>query len=1032
MLSFEKEAESFIEVPALEVAAQMLAADKSNIDGPYGVPADMLGQTVAHYRIIEKLGGGGMGVVYKAEDTELKRFVALKFLLDAAPGGNAGAGINESAGGFDRQALERLQREGRASSALDHPNICTVYEVNQYEGSPFIVMQFLTGQTLKQVIDGKSLPIEQILELGIQIADALEAAHSAGIIHRDINPANIFVTQRGETKILDFGLAKLSQDNQAAPQLPGNFASAQQGDAPASSGNFNATSMALGTAAYMSPEQVRREKLDARTDIFSLGLVLYEMATGRQAIPIGTTEDAYTAFLSGALPPPCELNTSLPPELQRIIGKATEKDREHRYQTAAELRGDLRRLKRSLETASFAPVASKPIRGFLARNRRAISVVAVCAVVAASGYSYLHYRAIQKRKLTAHDTVVLADFTNNTGDSVFDDSLKQALQLQLEQSPFLTLLPASNVRRVLRLMNRPPDTKVTGNVAREVCLRAGSKAVLAGLISSLGSHYFLSLDAVNCQTGASLNSVQIEAESRDKVLNALDVAATKLRNTLGESLASIQKYDMPLQQVTTTSLEALQAFSVGLKIGSAKGPEASLPYFKKAIYLDPKFALAYAQMGTEYSYLSDFANASASITKAYEFRDRISEREKFFVESHYYTLVTGELDKGAQLYKRWMRAYPRDSPPYAGLAYVQSTLGQHENNIQYSTEALQLFPEQGNNYSNLVDAYLNLNQFDKAREALQLAQARKIESPLIPPVSYALAFLTGDVAQMESDLKAAMGKGGLEGAMLALQADTEAYYGRLSNARDFTRRAVKSARRSGDDDSAAGFEVVAALREADFGYTRQARRDVQSALSHNPSQTARILGAMALARAGDTARAQTIAQSLNQEYPLNTMLNVYWLPAIHAAVELDRRNPQKAIHLLETEIPYDLGTPVTPTFEAFCPVYIRGLAYLAAGQGAQAAAEFQKILDHPGIIVNYPLGALAHLGLARAYALQAGMLTSAARQRSKESPATIALADPAALAKARAAYQDFFNLWKDADPDIPVLKQAQAEYRMLQ
>jgi serine/threonine protein kinase/Flp pilus assembly protein TadD len=1026
MLTFAKDAEDFIEVPAIELAARMLAEHELGADSTDEAPLDLTGKMVFHYRILERLGGGGMGVVYKAEDTKLRRFVALKFLLGAVPAIGPTSIDQIGAGRYDDQALELLQREARAASALDHPNICTIHEVGEHGESPFIVMQFLSGQTLKQVIDGKPLPIEQILEVGIQIADALEAAHSAGIIHQDIKPANIFITQRGEAKILDFGLAKLSLESQAAPEWIQNPLPSQHGDALASRSSLTVTGMALGTVAYMSPEQVRGEKLDVRTDIFSFGLVLYEMATGRRAIP----EDVFHTLLSGALPPPCELNTGLPHELQRIIGKAMGKNRGHRYQTAADLRDDLRRLKRGMETAYSFP-AIRSIKTFVVRRRWTVAILAVCAVVASSAYAYLHYRALQKRKLTAQDTIVLADFTNTTGDPTFDGSLKQALRLQLEQSPFLRLLPDQNVRKELHFMNRPPDTRLTADVAQEVCLRAGSKAVLAGLISSLGSHYVIGLDAVSCQTGDSLGSEQIDAASRDKVLAALDEAATKLRGRLGESLPSVEKYDARLAQVSTNSLEALRALGKGLQAEAGGDSGAAIPHFKQATELDPNFAVAYASLGVSYFNLQQTDNARQALEKAYDLRSRTSEMEKLFIETNFYMLATGDLEEARQAYETWKSVYPRDPVVYAGLGIVNLELGRHVESAADFREGLRLDPDNTLLYLNLSNEYMNLNQMNSAGEVLRRAQAKRT-NPLAIQNNYNLKFLAGDTAGMQEELAAAMGQPGLEAEMLAVQADTEAYHGRLSSARAFTQRAMESARRSGDDDGAAGFAVVGALREADLGLLQLARVQIPPSLLKSSSQVVQRLAALALARAGEAGPALSMADELGREFPSDTLVHEYWLPTIRAAAELGRGNPQKAIELLEVTQPYELGNPQTPTNQNLYPMYIRGLACLAAGEGTQAAVEFQKILDHSGLAMNYHLGALAHLGLGRAYALEAGVPIATARQRGKEPPAAVASADPAALAKARAAYRDFFDFWKDADPDIPSLKQAQAEYRMLE
>jgi serine/threonine protein kinase/tetratricopeptide (TPR) repeat protein len=1032
MLAFAKDTDDFIEVPAIELAAQMFAEQEAGTDSGSGGLLDLSGKMVSHYRILEKLGGGGMGVVYKAEDTKLRRFVGLKFLLGAVPGSGPAGATEEGAARYDSHALELLQREARAASALDHPNICTVYEVGEHDDSPFIAMQFLSGRTLKQLIDGKPLPTEQILDLGVQIADALDAAHTAGIIHRDIKPANIFITQRGEAKILDFGVAKLSLESQSVPEtLPDSMPSRPRG-ASASHGTFTVSGVAIGTVAYMSPEQVRRERLDARTDIFSLGLVLYEMATGRQAIPAKTNEDAFTATLSGAPLAPCKVNQAVPHELEQIIGRATEKDRERRYQTAAGLREDLKRLKRSVEAASWVPTI-RSIKNFAVRKRRAIAISAACVVVGAFAYVFLHHRALQKRKLTAQDTVVLADFTNTTGDSIFDGSLKQALRLQLEQSPFLQLLPGREVRKELRFMNRPADTGLTGKVAQEVCFRSGSKAVMAGLISNLGNHYFIGLDAVNCQTGDLLGSERAESASRDKVLAALDEAAARLRGRLGESSPNVQKYDARIGQASTSSLEALLAYSRGTQKGDRGNWNAAIPLFQRATELDPNFALAHYALAVAYNNLGRTGEAHQAMEKAYDLRTRTSERERLSIESNYYVLVTEDLDRARQAFQMFKSVYPRDSFADAGLGMINFELGRLEESAADYREALRLGPGTIAEYAGLFEAYTSLNQTNSAREVLRQAHAMNMNDVEFIPSEYNLEFIAGDPAGMQRDMAAAMGKPEIEPAMLAVQADTEAYHGRLANARDFTRRGVESARRTGDDDSAAGFEAVAALREADFGALLQPRALIQPSLLKSKSQVARQLAALALARAGEPNAALQVANALDHEFPSDTVLHGYWLPAIRASAELDRGNPQEAIQYLQVTKPYDLGIPLEPTNSNFYPVYIRGLAHLAAGEGIQAAVEFQKIIDHPGVVVNYHLGALAHLGLARACALEAGASTVPVRHSHEAAHSDAAASpNPELLAKSRAAYQEFFNLWKDADPDIPILKQAQAEYLQLQ
>jgi serine/threonine protein kinase/tetratricopeptide (TPR) repeat protein len=1005
LLAYHRDAKDFLEYPPLELAASLLPKGDSTPDYSSDSDCDpMIGKTVSHYRILENLGAGGMGVVYKAEDTKLGRFVALKFLPGAALG--LSSRLSDDTG-MNRQALERLQREARASSALDHPNICTVYEVDQHEGSAFIAMQFLAGNTLRQEINGSPLPAQRMVDLGIQVANGLEAAHAAGIIHRDIKSANIFVTRRGEVKILDFGLAKSAARGAAQSEVaPGN--GHPQSDSGASLPGQPALageSAALGTASYMSPEQILGQPVDTRTDLFSFGVVLYEMATGRLPFQGQTPEAILDGILHQKPALPSESNPGLPGNLGRIIGKAIEKDRDLRYQTASELRDDLRQIQ--------PPPAPALQNGRLSRTKRYWLLIALITVIAtASTWVYFHLRRRAQARLGVQDAIVLADFSNTTGDGVFDETLKQALRVQLEQSPLLNVLSDQKVAQQLRYMGRPRDTRLTADVAREVCLRSGGKAMLTGSISSLGSHYVLGITVVNCQTGDSLASEQVEADNRERVLWAVDQVSTKLRARLGESLSSIQKYDAPVEQATTGSLEALRSYSLGVKTRLTEGDKGALPLFARATELDPGFAMAYARMGNGYFNLGQGAAADAAIRKSYELHGNVSERERLFIDSHYYMIVTGELDKAVSLLELWQQIYPRDQVTYTDLGIMYAVLGQYEKDLAEQTAALQLDPGSGIVYANLAGAYRELNQLDKSEEVLAQAQARKISGSLLLPALYNLAFLRGDSEAMKRQVAGAMGQPQSEGLLLGLQADTEAYYGHSVKARKFTQQAVEAALRASQTEAASGFQLEQAFREGEFGNLRQARKDLATALATDPKQEASALAALALARTGETERAIAMAHDLNRQTPLDTVLNSYWLPTIYAAVELNRGRPAKAIELLQACGPYELGVQQVPTSGALFPVYLRGLAFLGEGQSAQATVEFQKMIDHSGIVRNFPLGALARLGLARAEA--------------------IATKDSAARARAKSDYQAFLVSWKDADPDIPILKEARAEYGKLQ
>ncbi len=948
----------------------------------------MIDRTISHFRIVEKLGAGGMGVVYKAVDTRLERPVALKFLPENTE--------------QDTQALERFRREALAASALNHAGICTIYDIGEAEHRPFIAMEFIDGETLRHHIHGQPLALEEILNLGMQIADALDVAHAGGIIHRDIKPSNVFVTKRGQAKVLDFGLAKLV----ATDVLPLDPDATPTTSSRGSQESVSIVGVISGTPAYMSPEHVRGDDLDARADIFALGLLLYEMATGKQAFGGRTGGAIIEAILTRKPAAVQTVNPALPAQLEEIINKCMEKDREKRYQTAAEVRADLLQLKRVSESGQVitqtVSVAGSPHIGW----KPIVAGGAVLVTLLGVG-GWLYSR--RAHALGQSDTIVVADFVNKTGDPIFDDTLRQGLAAQLQQSPFLSLVPDQKIQQTLKQMGKPADTKLSPAIAADLCTRAGSTAYLSGTISNIGSEYVIGVSAVNCQTGDSLAQEQVTASGKENVLKALGTASTALRAKLGESLKTVRKLDTPIEQATTPSLEALQAFSLGRKMMQGKGDYAgAMPQFQHAIQLDPNFAMAHAMLGTSYHNIGEKMLAAQNTRKAYELRGRVSGWEKFYIESHYYHFVTGDLEKARQTYELWAQIYPREQVPPNNLGEIFMMVGQHEKALAGYKQALQNSTDSVT-YGNIVMANIHLNRLAEAQKTAAEAQGKGFDSGSMHQYLYEIAFLKSDAAGMKEHVSWSMGKPGVENLMLSMEAGTAAYQGKLETARELSRKAETSANRAGEREMAAGCAAAAALWEALYGNIAKARERVYGTLALSNGRDAQYVAALALALNGDEGGARVLLEDLEKRFPEDTIVRFNYAPTLRAQLALvDPNGAAKAIEGLAVASPYELGIPGSSAFWTnLYPVYVRGEAYLAAHQGAQAAAEFQKIVDWPGVAVNEPIAALAQLGQARAYV------------------------ESGDVRKGREAYDRFFALWKDADGDIPVLHEARWEYQKL-
>jgi tetratricopeptide (TPR) repeat protein/predicted Ser/Thr protein kinase len=885
-----------------------------------------VGATLGPYRIEKKLGEGGMGEVLLAVDTRLGRAVAIKITHE--------------------QFSDRFEREARAISSLNHPNICVLYDV----GPNYLVMELIEGETIAARLKSGPLPVKTVLLYASQILAALAEAHEKGVIHRDLKPGNIMIAKSG-IKVLDFGLAKSGRDE-----------------------TVTASRMVLGTPAYMAPEQREGKPADARSDIYSFGCVLYEMLSGTR---VGSQRRRVPSR-----------------KLESIVSRCLEEDPGRRWQSVAEL-------ERELAGATAAG----------SRGKRMLAAAAAILGLSAAAYFYSHRAA----RLTDKDTIVLADFDNKTGDPVFDDTLRQGLAVELQQSPFLSLISDTRIRQTLPLMGQPKDARLTPEIAQQVCERTASAAILEGSIASLGSQYVLGLRARNCNTGSILDQEQIQAARREDVLNSLSQIAGKFRTRVGESLATVERHSTPLAETTTSSLEALKAYSTGMRVNLSAGNAAAIPFFRRAVEIDPKFAMAYATLGLSYSVIGESVLSAESTIKAWQLRDRASDPEKFFIDFSYDRQVTGNLEKAYQTLELWLQTYPRGAAPrpqdlLGGLS-TQGT-GRFERAIEVSREEIAADPSVVFGYYNLASSLFFLDRFPEAESTLQRASERKVEEPYLLVLRYNIALLKGDKDQMDRVVTLAKGRHGAEHRVAHAEALALVRSGRLQAARRSSSRAADLALQEGERETAASYRAARAVWEAVCGNAAEGKRSAMAALELSKGRDVQYAAGLALALSGGSSRSEALAGDLEKRFPEDTFVKFTYVPVLRALAALGRGEPADSVERLQIALPYELAVNGL-NFNHFYlgglhSAYVRGEAFIVAHRYAEAAAEFQKILDHRGIVGADPIGALANLQLGGAYVLSGDKI------------------------KAKSAYEAFLRLWKDADPDIPVLKEAKAEFAKLQ
>jgi serine/threonine protein kinase/tetratricopeptide (TPR) repeat protein len=968
-------------------------------------------EKISHYRILEQLGAGGMGEVYLAEDMKLGRKVAIKILSEEYT--------------TNRDRLQRFEQEASAASNLNHPNILTIHEVGTDDGRHYIATEYIDGLTLRRKALASPLEVSEILDIAVQVASALEEAHAAGIVHRDIKPDNIMVRRNGYVKVLDFGLAKLTETIDRTPS-----------DAEASTRVLVQTDagVVMGTSHYMSPEQARGKPVDARSDIWSLGVVIYELVAGRTPFDGETSTDVIVGITQKEPPALARYAPNVPAELEWIVMKALRKDRDERYQTIKELLTDLRRLKQRLEfetelerssvphgtystlksgdvAAPTTPERALPTKTVshvssaeyiateIKRHKIAAAVLASLLLAGTAAGFYFYYN--RAKPLTDKDTVLLADFVNTTGEPVFDGTLKQALAVHLGQTPFLNLFPEERVRETLRFMNRSPDERITRDVGREICERQGIRALLIGSIASLGSHYVITLEALNPRSGDPYAREQIEAESKEKVLSSLSKAAWNLRKKLGESLSSMQKYDMSIEQATTASLEALKAYAMGNEERAKGRPREALAFYKRATELDPNFAMAYARIGVHYGNQGEFETAKDYVQKAYDLRERVSERERLYITEKYNNYITGDMNKGLETLQTWAKLYPNDFIPHNNLSLNYQFIGRYDEAIKEALEAVRLSPNNASARINLVGSFLGAGKIDEAEQALGELEKINPDAESVHSTRFVFASLRNDQAAMDREIEWAKGKPE-EAETIGALAARALYGGRLKEAESLNRRALEMFKAQGRQENASQTLITLAFYQAILGKCQPARENAKAALGLIRGKFSMVNAGLVSAMCGDESQAQSLIDSMTSMFSSSTEIDAIGLPILRSELERKRGNVDQAIQISESARRYDMGL-----IAGCANTYLRGTLYLQQRRGNEAAAEFKRLIDFPGIDPHSALHVLAHLGLARAAVINGD------------------------TAGARKSYQDFFALWKNADPDLAVLGEAKKEYEQL-